>query len=172
MLSLGPVEVRNQVVGYKTMRRDKLISEHELRLPPVRLRTEGLWLAAEVPAATLVSPGRHLLGAMHAAEHALILAMPLLAMCDRGDAGGCSTLLHPGAPGPLMLLYDGFEGGSGIVAQAERAFAELVELTLELLSSCDCGEAGCPRCCYSRLCGSDNEPMDRLGAIEMLAALV
>jgi DEAD/DEAH box helicase domain-containing protein len=170
-LSLGPVVVRSHVVGFKTMRGDEVVAEQELRLPSVPLRTEGLWLAAQVPAGTLVSPGRHLLGAMHAAEHALIHTMPLLAMCDRGDAGGVSTLVHSGAPGPLVLLYDGFEGGSGIVAQAERCFSQLVELTLDLLATCDCGADGCPRCCYSRLCGSDNEPMDRLGAIELLDAL-
>jgi DEAD/DEAH box helicase domain-containing protein len=98
--------------------------------------------------------------------------MPLLAMCDRGDAGGMSSRVHPGTNGPLILLYDGYEGGSGTVDEAFRSFGRLSALALDMLESCDCGSEGCPKCCWSKLCGSDNQPMDRCGAIELLAVLV
>ena len=60
---------------------------------------------------------------MHAAEHALISLLPLLAMCDRGDIGGLSTDLHFQTGVPTIFVYDGHPGGVGI---AERGF-ELFE---------------------------------------------
>ena len=170
-LALGRSRVRSDVVGYKLMRHNEVVSIHDLHLPSVELDTRGLWLTLTNPDTALLLPERGLLGSLHAAEHALIHTMPLLAMCDRGDAGGVSTLVHPGVDGPLLLLYDGYQGGSGIVDEAFSDFDTLIELTLDMVSSCDCGAEGCPRCCYSKLCGSDNQPMDRLGAIELLNTL-
>ncbi len=171
-MSLGYVKVRSRVVGFKTMERDEVIAVHQLDLPPIELDTRGLWMSPLRPLHTLLSPGRDLLGSLHAAEHALIHAMPLLAMCDRGDAGGISTLTGPGNSEPLMLLHDAYEGGAGTVDESFHSFRVLAGLTLEMIESCDCGSAGCHRCCYSRLCGSDNEPMDRLGAIHLLKSLL
>jgi DEAD/DEAH box helicase domain-containing protein len=170
-MSLGDVQVTSHVVGYKVLRANQVISAHPLDLPPDDLDTRGLWLLPRETRGGVLPAGRDLLGALHAAEHALIHAMPLLAMCDRGDAGGVSTTAHPTAAGPLVLLYDGYPGGSGIVETAYEHFQELVALTLDMVSGCDCGEHGCPKCCWSKLCGSDNEPMDRCGAIELLRQL-
>jgi DEAD/DEAH box helicase domain-containing protein len=170
-LALGQASVRSQVSGYKLMRHNEVVSVHGLDLPPVELDTRGLWLTLIDPQAPLHSSGRDLLGSLHAMEHAFIHTMPLLAMCDRGDAGGVSTLSHPSVDGPLILIYDGYQGGSGIVNEAFDNFDTLVDLTLDMVSSCDCGAEGCPRCCYSKLCGSDNQPMNRLGAIELLTTL-
>lgn len=94
----------------------------------------------------MLTTGRDLLESLHPAEHALIHAMPLLAMCDRGDAGGVSTITQPTIYGPLVLLYDGYPGGSGIVETAYDHIEELVALTVDMVSRCDCGEGGCPKC--------------------------
>ena len=114
-----------------------------------------------------VLDGRGAPGSLHAAEHGLIHAMPLLAMCDRDDAGGISTVLDATTGDPLMLLYDGHEGGAGIAELAFARFTELAGITRSMVESCDC-ELGCPRCVYDRNCGNGNQPMDRPGAVAVL----
>ncbi len=170
-ISLGPVQVWTQVIGYKIFVGDELVGMEGLDLPQSELSTRGLWLSPidpETPAKTLE---QRLLGSLHAAEHGLVHALSFLAMCDRGDAGGLSTVAHRFGNGCLVLLYDGHEGGSGIVEMAFDRFEELTALTLEMISGCDC-ELGCPRCVFDRLCGDDNQPMDRPGAVEVLSSLI
>jgi DEAD/DEAH box helicase domain-containing protein len=169
-ISLGPTRIRQQVVAYKLRLGDDVLSTTALDLPPAELHTRSLWAEPEVDLATILGPGDDARGALHAAEHALIHAMPLLAMCDRGDAGGLSTVVHSETGRPLILLYDGYEGGAGIGDVAFSCFDELTGLALSMVASCDC-ERGCPRCVYDRACGNENQPMDRLGALEVLRSM-
>jgi DEAD/DEAH box helicase domain-containing protein len=169
-LSLGPTEIREQVVGYKLRRGDEVLATFAVELPAVELATRGLWAEPSVDLAKLLGPGSDRRGALHAAEHALIHAMPLLAMCDRGDAGGLSTVAHPATGGPLVLLYDGYEGGAGIADVAFGCLDDLVAIATDMVASCDC-ERGCPRCVYDRSCGNENHPMDRLGGLDVLRSL-
>ena len=83
------------------------------------------------------------LGAVHAAEHALIGLLPLFAICDRWDVGGVSMALHPQTLEPTIFVYDGYPGGAGI---AELAFAGLerhIRAAAELVARCPC-EGGLP----------------------------
>jgi len=170
-IELGPALVRQRVVGYRLRRGDELVASHDLDLPPVDLDTRALWLTPRADLATVVGTGRDLLGALHAAEHGLIHALALLAMCDRGDAGGLSTLAHPASGGPLVAVYDGHAGGAGIADAAFEHFGELVSMTLDMVERCEC-ELGCPRCVFDRACGSENHPMDRVGAARVLRSLL
>src|SRR5919109_3444674 len=96
-LSFGTVVVTEQVVAYQTRR----LADHEvldlvaLDLPQTSFATQALWY--ELPEAIVSGdlPLGELLGSLHAAEHAQIAVLPLLAMCDRWDIGGLSTNLHP-----------------------------------------------------------------------------
>jgi len=82
------------------------------------------------------------LGAVHAAEHALIGLLPLFTICDRWDVGGVSMALHPSTSTPTIFVYDAYPGGAGI---AELAYADVtrhVRATVEPVTGCPCDD-GC-----------------------------
>jgi DEAD/DEAH box helicase domain-containing protein len=115
-------------------------------------------------------PTEHVLGALHAAEHAQIAVLPLLAMCDRWDVGGLSTNLHPQTNGPAVIVYEGHVGGVGIARQAFREFEAWAADAERLLAECPC-ESGCPSCVQSPKCGNLNEPLHKAAALELLGRL-
>ena len=114
--------------------------------------------------------GRDLAGGLHAVEHVCIGILPLFAMCDRQDIGGLSTLAHPDTGVSQVFVYDGHPGGVGI---ARRGWAQMEDVwarARDLIRACPC-EAGCPSCVQSPKCGNNNHPLDKAGAVEILARL-
>jgi DEAD/DEAH box helicase domain-containing protein len=141
-----------------------------LDLPTRRFTTQAVWFT--VPADLLKDAGvggREAPGTLHAAEHTAIAMLPLYAICDRWDVGGLSTVFHPDAAGAVWFIYDGYPGGAGIAPMAFGAGDRHLRATLKALRSCNC-ERGCPSCVQSPKCGNFNEPLDKAGAIRLLAA--
>jgi DEAD/DEAH box helicase domain-containing protein len=142
-----------------------------LELPPRTLPTRACWYT--VPMLDLVAAGvepHQVLGAVHAAEHALIGLLPLFTICDRWDVGGVSMAEHPATGEPTIFVYDGYPGGAGI---AELAFAALdrhITAAAELVAQCPCDD-GCPSCVQSPKCGNWNEYLDKDAARRLLEAL-
>jgi len=170
---LGAVEVTTRVVGYQRKRAstNETIEVVPLDVPPGTLTTRACWYTVPLPVivAAGLAPGR-ILGAVHAAEHALIGLLPLFAICDRWDVGGVSMARHPATEEPSIFVYDGYAGGAGI---AELAFARLdehVRAARELVAACPC-DAGCPSCVQSPKCGNWNEYLDKTGAVVLLGLL-
>jgi DEAD/DEAH box helicase domain-containing protein len=171
---LGRVEVTTQVVGYEVLRlgSDEVLERVELDLPPTQLRTVAVWYA--VPAASLARAGlaRHQVpGSLHAAEHAAIGMLPLLALCDRWDLGGLSTAWHPDTDQPTVFVYDGVPGGAGLSERSYHRLAEHLSLTRETIATCGC-RSGCPSCVQSPKCGNGNDPLDKAGAVTLLDLLL
>jgi len=174
-LSFGEVAVTETVLAYQRRR----VQDHAqvdlvaLDLPETSFSTQALWY--ELDSATLAQslPGEKLLGALHAAEHAQIAVLPLLAMCDRWDIGGLSTNLHPQTQGPTIFIYDGHPGGVGITRTAYLRFEELCRDAHALIAECPCtSSGGCPSCVQSPKCGNLNEPLSKAGARMLLAGLL
>ncbi|WP_421083390.1 DEAD/DEAH box helicase [Rothia nasimurium] len=173
-LNYGRVRVRSQVVGYqrKSLVGQQVLGDEPLDLPPQELQTRAIWWA--MPSSLLHAAGIHerdIPGALHAAEHASIGLLPLVATCDRWDIGGLSTAFHIDTEQPTIFVYDGHPGGAGF---AERGFEQVgswVRATLDTILACEC-ELGCPSCVQSPKCGNRNEPLHKAGAARLLATLL
>jgi DEAD/DEAH box helicase domain-containing protein len=170
-LSLGRVSTSERFYAYQLKAWERVLDTQKLDLPPIEFETVAIWLTlppeldGEVRAA-----GLDYAGGLHAAEHALIHMMPLLAMCDRGDVGGMSTPWHPSTGGAAVFIYDGYRGGIGIAEKAYEQLERLTEITLALVEGCHCAN-GCPSCVYDRNCGNANQPMDKMASALVLKAL-
>jgi DEAD/DEAH box helicase domain-containing protein len=174
-LSFGEVSVTETVLAYQRRR----MADHAqvdlvaLDLPETSFSTQALWYELDSAALAEQLPLEKLLGALHAAEHAQIAVLPLLAMCDRWDIGGLSTNLHPQTQGPTIFIYDGHPGGVGITRTAYLRFEELCRDAHTLIAECPCTSAGgCPSCVQSPKCGNLNEPLSKAGARVLLAGLL
>jgi DEAD/DEAH box helicase domain-containing protein len=171
---LGRVEVTTQITGYEVLRlgSDEILDRVELDLPPLQLRTVAVWYA--VPEGALESAGvlpAAVPGSLHAAEHATIGMLPLLALCDRWDLGGLSTALHPDTGRPTVFVYDGYPGGAGLAERSYRRLPEHLTRTRETIATCRCRD-GCPSCVQSPKCGNGNDPLDKVGAVRVLDLLL
>jgi DEAD/DEAH box helicase domain-containing protein len=170
----GDVLVTDQVVGFvrKLVSTNEMIDEEALSLPPQHLETRALWLTIPVRVIerAAITPNQ-LPGAIHAAEHAAIGLMPLIATCDRWDLGGVSTPLHPDTGLTTIFIHDAYPGGAGISERGFRSIARLLEATLETIQRCPCSR-GCPSCVQSPKCGNGNEPLDKQAAASLLAAIL
>ena len=149
-----------------------MIDEIPLPLPPQHLETKAVWWTIEQGVIDRAAVSRRALpGAVHAAEHAAIGLLPLVATCDRWDVGGVSTPLHPDTGLCTIFIYDGYPGGAGITERGFRTADRWLTATLEAIRQCPCSR-GCPSCVQSPKCGNGNEPLDKHGAAALLAAIL
>ena len=172
--SFGSVEVTSQVTGYQRMALPggEVVSQHALEMDEHVLPTAAVWwtIPQEVCEVAGLEP-TDLPGALHAAEHASIGMLPLLATCDRWDIGGLSTAMHPQTGAPTVFVHDGHAGGAGFAERGYRAGRDWLEATLAVIEGCGCA-SGCPSCVQSPKCGNNNEPLDKAGAAALLRLLL
>lgn len=174
-IARGDVEVTSQVVGFLKRRyaTGEIIGEEQLDLPERVLRTRAVWWTlddAQVATAAGSEPF-DLAGAAHAAEHASIGMLPLLAACDRWDIGGVSTPLHPDTERATVMVYDGHPGGAGFADRGFVVARQWLSATRDAITACPCSE-GCPACVQSPKCGNGNSPLDKAGAVRLLNVLL
>lgn len=170
-LQFGSVEVSSTVVSFLRRRlgSGEVLGEEPLDLPSRELRTKAVWWTlpdAALPIAESEAPG-----AAHAAEHAAIGMLPLIATCDRWDIGGLSTARHPDTGMLTVFVHDGHPGGAGFAERAYQAAATWLRATRQAIVSCSC-RAGCPSCVQSPKCGNGNDPLDKDGAVRLLDTLL
>ena len=158
--------VTRQVVSFVRRRLDtgQPAGVVPLDLPPRTLRTRAVWWTISPgQRAGLAGAGVDLPGAAHAAEHASIGLLPLVAACDRWDVGGVSADLHPATGRLTVFVYDGHDGGAGFAERGFRAARDWLGATAQAIASCECA-AGCPSCIQSPKCGNGNEPLSKHGS--------
>ena len=173
-VAMGEVEVTSQVVGYVRRRlgSGEILGRESLDMPERTLRTRGTWWTVSPHVVgSLAGDGVDIAGAAHAAEHAAIGLMPLVATCDRWDIGGVSTEFHPDTGTCTVVVYDGHPGGAGFADCGYNVAARWWRSTRDHIASCPC-ESGCPSCVQSPKCGNGNEPLDKRGAVMLLDALL
>jgi DEAD/DEAH box helicase domain-containing protein len=168
-VTLGEVEVTSQVVGYlRRLPSGQVLDAVPLELPPSTLRTRAVWFTvAEATLQAAGLPPAAWPGSLHAAEHAAIGLLPLVATCDRWDIGGVSTARHPDTTEPTVFVHDGHPGGAGFAERGHAALSPWLSATRDAIAACEC-PAGCPSCVQSPKCGNGNDPLDKTGAIMVL----
>ncbi|OBH31577.1 DEAD/DEAH box helicase [Mycobacterium sp. E1715] len=169
-LGLVPVTVTHQVVGYLRRRLSgEVIDFIELDMPEQTLATTAVMYTITEEA--LLRKGidaPRIPGSLHAAEHAAIGLLPLVASCDRGDIGGLSTAVGPDPAGlPSVFVYDGYPGGAGFAERGYRKVGTWLGATAAAIEACECPR-GCPSCVQSPKCGNGNDPLDKAGAVQVL----
>lgn len=181
-LSLGDVLVEETIYGYQELRlrNNEMIRRINLDYPfTLRLNTTAMWIALPPETAEKMphpSPDADkdeqdpLASGLHAVQHLLTGVMPLLVMCDRRDVDGFYDSDHYDV-GPVVFVYDGYEGGIGLADAAYRGAEKLLRLAYETVNDCPC-HAGCPACIQSGICRQRNESLSKAGARAILGALV
>ncbi|MEH0937907.1 DEAD/DEAH box helicase [Micromonospora psammae] len=167
---LGEVDVTSQVVSYQRRRiaSGEVIDTRPLDLPARELRTVAVWFTVSPQSLALAGvEAADIPGALHAAEHAAIGLLPLMATCDRWDIGGLSTALHPDTEAPTVFVYDGHPGGAGFAERAYGTAASWLRATRDAIAECGC-ESGCPSCVQSPKCGNGNNPLSKPDAVRVL----
>lgn len=171
-LGLVPVSVTHRVIGYLRRRLSgEVIDFVELDMPEQSLPTTAVMYTIAPEA--LLDNGIELPripGSLHAAEHAAIGLLPLVASCDRGDIGGLSTAIGEGGL-PTVFVYDGHPGGAGFAERGYRLAATWLSATAAAIESCECPH-GCPSCVQSPKCGNGNDPLDKAGAVRVLKLIL
>ena len=173
-MHFGAVQVRTQVVSFqrKAIISNEVLGEEPLELEARDLFTKAVWFTLDnqtMLGGGLVEP--QFPGALHAAEHAMIGLLPLVASSDRWDVGGVSTAIHADTGQPTIFVYDGHPGGAGF---AERGFdmaRTWIKATMEAIEACEC-PSGCPSCVQSPKCGNKNNPLHKVGAVLLLKLLL
>jgi DEAD/DEAH box helicase domain-containing protein len=170
-LNFGEVSVTEQVIAFQRVS----VSDQEpidivaLELPEQNFVTQALWYVLP-DALSRKLPTEALLGSLHATEHSQIAVLPLIAMCDRWDIGGLSTNVHFQTGRSTIFIYDGHPGGVGITRRGYEEFERLLGDAERLIAECPC-ESGCPSCVQSPKCGNLNEPLHKVGALELMGLM-
>jgi DEAD/DEAH box helicase domain-containing protein len=173
-VDFGEVKVTTKVVSFqrKAFVSNEILGEEPLELEARELFTKAVWFTIDerrLAGAGLITA--RIPGALHAAEHAGIGMLPLVASSDRWDIGGVSTALHADTGKPTIFVYDGHPGGAGFAERGFEAARIWLAATRDAILACEC-ESGCPSCVQSPKCGNKNNPLDKDGAVILLEALL
>ncbi len=123
-------------------------------------RTKGMIFSAPFPEPEDYED--YYAGSFHALEHVLIETTDAITGGGSREMGGISV------PEGDIFIYDATAGGSGLSKLLFKRLKRAFEIACSILKSCNCGRVdGCPRCTYSYQCGNNNQPLNRIGALNI-----
>ncbi|GAC1316904.1 MAG: hypothetical protein NVSMB2_10110 [Chloroflexota bacterium] len=154
-VTVGPLSVSETVVGYRESLRGQAFTASLEEPLHLILNTIGLWL--DIPPSLEADET-----ALHALEHALVNAVPLVLLCDRRDITASSV-----ADENRVYVYDFAEGGIGLAEKAFTLLDVLFDRAATLLRDCPCSE-GCPSCMHVTGCPRGNSGLDKIGGLALL----
>ncbi|WP_423791987.1 DEAD/DEAH box helicase [Methanocaldococcus indicus] len=108
---------------------------------------------------------------LHAVEHIFIKLIPTECFVDSREIGGYSYSQYEYLNKPTIFVYDGNEGGIGVIERVFQTSEKLLEKSYNHLKLCRCKD-GCPLCIYSTKCGNLNEFLDKFQAIKILEKFI
>ncbi len=169
------LQITEYVTGYKItdIYSNELLGITEIDPPIVyTFPTKGFMFTAPHPSQIIsrfpeISEEAIFNGTFHAVEHVLIESSSMLTGGGNAELGGISM----GDSGAIFV-YDGAKGGSGLSKLLYDRLEEGFKRSLIILENCTCKTTdGCPRCTYSYQCGNNNQPLNKIGAMESLKLL-
>ncbi|CAM8938571.1 unnamed protein product [Rhodiola kirilowii] len=158
--------------------RNVVIDRKELSLPTFSFESQAAWIRVPQSIKIEVDDFR---GGLHAACHAVLSVVPLYAanlklfvVCNLSDLAPECANPHDERYFPeRILLYDQHPGGTGLAAQIQPIFTDLLNAALELLMACSCSsEVGCPYCVQSLACHEYNEVLHKESAIKIIKGVL
>ncbi len=171
MAAFGSVRVTQMVTGYskRALLTEQFLGFEPLDLPERSYETLAMWLTLPAPGGSEEERFKFAMG-LHAVEHALSTALPVLVGCDPGDTGSTWTMGHHSCGLPMVILFDEAPGGVGICESGFRRLPAWLDLALRVVEGCPC-EEGCPACLLTPRCESRNAALDKRQGIATLKSL-
>ncbi|XP_057952391.1 uncharacterized protein LOC131146670 isoform X2 [Malania oleifera] len=172
-----PCKVTTTWFGFRRIWRgsNQVFDTVELSLPTYSYESQAVWIRVPQSIKTAVEiKNFSFRSGLHAASHALLNVVPLYIICNTSDlASECANPHDTRYIPERILLYDQHPGGTGISAQVQPRFTELLGAALELLTSCCCtGDTGCPNCVQSLACHEYNEVLHKDAAIMIIKGVL
>jgi DEAD/DEAH box helicase domain-containing protein len=113
-------------------------------IPSQSLPTTAFWLAPGTETrSTMRRQGLRLSDGLVGLRNLVVVALPIVAMCDSRDLGGVVDSRNLGQS--AVIVYDRYPGGLGYSERAMRHIAELLAICHEMVCQCPC-DGGCPSC--------------------------
>lgn len=163
--------------GYYCIRKgsNEVLDAVELSLPDYSYDSWAVWVRVpQLIKANIEALNCSFRGGLHAVGHALVKVVPLYIRCNSSDiAAECVNPYDTRNALERILLYDPHPGGTGIAAQVQPRFTELLMTALDLLMSCQCKEdIGCPNCAQYHACREYNEVLHKDAAVMIIKGVL
>ena len=145
-IGFGDVDVSWKTVAFKKIKfaTRENIGYGPVNIPEQHLVTTALWLTPDDRVrAQLRRENLRTSEGVCGLRNLMIVALPLVAMCDSRDLGGVADSRNFGRSS--AILYDRYPGGLGYCQKGYTHIDELLNICRDMVAQCPC-ETGCPSC--------------------------